>query len=849
MEPAHSSESEPVDPDINESDEAPSQDDGAASAGAEAARYSERLLNEGHERWEGERCPICFLFIGFPIDEHAKMNVCCMKLVCKGCELAAEQRGIYDRCPFCRTSHPSDDASELAMVQKRVSKGDAAAINHLGNHYDDIHLGLSRDVPRAIELWTDAAELGSVDAHYQLGVTYYYGVGVEEDKPRGVRHWQEAAMKGDVPSRHNLGADEFHNNGNHELAVQHWMISAKMGDEDSLNDIKDMFMEGRATKAQYAEALRGYGDAVEEMKSHQREEAKRLQHPSAPEQFYSLGRQLLSAASALLSPGAWSLPNAPRIPCECSCLVADDSASEIRRHWLVPEERHEVSPALHGRQHGTIRGGGVCIRGKIAPIFFTIMEDSSVLPIEINVSGPGMGVVIDIYPKAGKVVHSGTGKEVPFELKTNVILDEVWAGGRIPLIIGRSLTSRARSVSGARGERLGNLRDACEPCRSSLGFTLAQKMVGKACSVEGTPRTPPRPVYLGAERIAWVAARDGSAAGLLGGDLIPESRGATARDGDGGRRRPPRGGARCLPSSRCFPDDAPVSPGLGPLSLPLGPARRCPLPREEQSASCSAAPPSIRTLPGRTKPPVGRLAGSSVRSHSLSRGLGQNWTTRTTETPLDGSRRSTGRPAKSPERISAREEILHRNLCPGTYKQSRAVGPRPPSLRRSKVSARVDRLGATSNAGAHRASLLPAQSQLPSSPVLPSSYDRPFALSPFRSQAAGAPPTHGTLLRTLGSLPRWRVWPSPGPLHKTQRRPTEPKTRRRGRALQTEDFQQAETANPVPPSSRTPITGVPIQRIWAEESNSRRGKPRSKRRFYLAFTLTKLSKDRASSVL
>ncbi|EJK69331.1 hypothetical protein THAOC_09421, partial [Thalassiosira oceanica] len=72
-------------------------------------------------------------------------------------------------------------------------------------------------------------------------------------------------------------------------------------------------------------------------------------------------------------------------------------------------------------------------------------------------------------------------------------------------------------------------------------------------------------------------------------------------------------------------------------------------------------------------------------------------------------------------------------------------------------------------------------------------------------------------------------WPSSGPLHKTQRRPTEPKKRRRGRALQTEDFQQAETANPVPPSSRTPIGSVKNEWIWAEESNSRRGKPRSKR--------------------
>ncbi|EJK53185.1 hypothetical protein THAOC_27433 [Thalassiosira oceanica] len=275
---------EPVDPDINESAEAPSQDDGAASAGADddgrsadAARYSQRLLNEGHERWEGDRCPICFLFIGLPVGKHSRTNVCCMKRVCNGCILAAQQRGIYDRCPFCRSPHPSDDASELTMIQKRVDKGDAEAINHLAGQYYLGTLGLMKDVPRAVELWTEAAELGSVDAHYQLGVTYYDGDGVQEDKPRGIRHWQEAAMKGDVSSRHFLGYDEFHNNGNCELAVQHWMMSAKMGYEDSLNSIMVTFMEGRATKAHYAQALREYGDAVEEMKSHQREEAKRLQ--------------------------------------------------------------------------------------------------------------------------------------------------------------------------------------------------------------------------------------------------------------------------------------------------------------------------------------------------------------------------------------------------------------------------------------------------------------------------------------------------------------------------------------------------------------------------------------------
>ena len=134
-----------------------------------------------------------------------------------------------------------------------------------------------------------------------------------------------------------------------------------------------------------------------------------------------------------------------------------------------------------------IRGGGVCIGGKIAPIFFNTMEDSGALPIEMDVGGLGMGDVVDVHPKAGKVVHSGTGEEIPFELKTNVILDEVRAGGRIPLIIGRSLTSRARAALG-RDENVSDVFEMpVDPAALSGGFTLAQKMVGKACGVEGVP--------------------------------------------------------------------------------------------------------------------------------------------------------------------------------------------------------------------------------------------------------------------------------------------------------------------------------------------------------------------------
>ena len=249
----------------------------ASSTDAELAAQNleQRLMASGHERPEGDACTICYLYIGLPMHEHSKMNACCMKKVCNGCGLAARRRGIFDSCPFCRTPLPSDEASMLAMVQKRADKGDAEAMYYLGDNYFYGELGLIKDAPRAIELYTKGAELGSLDAHSQLGHAYYNGNGVEEDKPRGIHHWQQAAMKGHVDSRHNLGSVED-DNGNYKLAVQHWMISAKMGDEGSLNDIKSMFKEGYATRAQYAEALLGYRDASEEMKSPQREEAKRL---------------------------------------------------------------------------------------------------------------------------------------------------------------------------------------------------------------------------------------------------------------------------------------------------------------------------------------------------------------------------------------------------------------------------------------------------------------------------------------------------------------------------------------------------------------------------------------------
>ena len=104
-------------------------------------------------------------------------------------------------CPFCRAPTPRNNASALAMIQKRVDKRDEDAMYSLGDKYYFGGLGLTKDFPRAVELWKEAAELGSVDAHYSLGDAYYNGDGVEVDKARSIRFCQEAAMKGHVESR------------------------------------------------------------------------------------------------------------------------------------------------------------------------------------------------------------------------------------------------------------------------------------------------------------------------------------------------------------------------------------------------------------------------------------------------------------------------------------------------------------------------------------------------------------------------------------------------------------------------------------------------------------------------
>ncbi|EJK51199.1 hypothetical protein THAOC_29650, partial [Thalassiosira oceanica] len=170
------------------------------------------------------------------------------------------------------------DADVLALIQARVLKKDPAAINYLGGKYRfGLGLRLQKDTRKAVELWTEAAELGSTEALYNLGVAYEYGVGVQQDMAKAVEFYRKAAMQGHDLARHNLGGCEVRR-GNHDRAVRHFLIAAKMGCEESVAYMKRAFMAGAglATKEQYAKALKEYQDAVEEMKSHDRDEAKRL---------------------------------------------------------------------------------------------------------------------------------------------------------------------------------------------------------------------------------------------------------------------------------------------------------------------------------------------------------------------------------------------------------------------------------------------------------------------------------------------------------------------------------------------------------------------------------------------
>ena len=157
------------------------------------------------------------------------------------------------------------------------------------------------------------------------------------------------------------------------------------------------------------------------------------------------------------------------------------------------------------------RFGGVTLGGKIAPIFFNTQEDSGALPIEVDVSKLEMGDVIDVLPYEGKIMKNGA-LLTEFEVRSEMLFDEVRAGGRINLIIGRSLTGKAREFLGLPTSALFRLPKV--PASTKAGFTLAQKMVGRACGLpEGQGVRPgtycePKMTTVGSQDTTGTMTRD-----------------------------------------------------------------------------------------------------------------------------------------------------------------------------------------------------------------------------------------------------------------------------------------------------------------------------------------------------
>ena len=145
---------------------------------------------------------------------------------------------------------------------------------------------------------------------------------------------------------------------------------------------------------------------------------------------------------------------------------------------------------------------GICIGGKIAPIFFNTLEDSGALAFECDVSDMNLGDVIEIYPYEQKVINAETNQLLcNFEYKSNTLLDGVRAGGRIPLIIGRSLTDETREILKEPPSEIFTRPE--EAKENNAGYTLAQKMVGRACGVDGI-----RPGIYCEPRMSTVGSQD-----------------------------------------------------------------------------------------------------------------------------------------------------------------------------------------------------------------------------------------------------------------------------------------------------------------------------------------------------
>jgi tetratricopeptide (TPR) repeat protein len=212
-------------------------------------------------------CPICLLPL--PLDSTKWiLNSCCCTRICIGCDYANKIREIelrqQQKCAFCREPLRGTDEEIEKDQKKRIKANDPIALLQMGKRC--YHSG---DYDGAFQYFTKAAELGDMDGHYELSCLYQQGNGVEKDMNKLVHHLEEAAIGGHPLARYNLGVHEG-NHGRYDRATKHFIIAANLGDDGALDDVKEGYKRGYASKEDFAAALRGHQAAVAETKSEQR---------------------------------------------------------------------------------------------------------------------------------------------------------------------------------------------------------------------------------------------------------------------------------------------------------------------------------------------------------------------------------------------------------------------------------------------------------------------------------------------------------------------------------------------------------------------------------------------------
>ena len=234
------------------------------------AELRDELLFKQPESSHYGDCPLCCLPLPIDISKSVCYS-CCSKIICKGCSHANQKREeegrLKKKCPFCRKALPDTKKKLNARVMKRIEANDPVAICNMGTlRY---HEG---DYEAAFEYFTRATALGDVPAHYQLSGLYRNGQGVEKNEKKQIHHVEQAAIGGHPLARHNLGCVE-EDNDRMDRAAKHWIIAAKLGYDESLEAVKELYKDGLVSKENFEAALRGHHAAIVATKSPQRQEA------------------------------------------------------------------------------------------------------------------------------------------------------------------------------------------------------------------------------------------------------------------------------------------------------------------------------------------------------------------------------------------------------------------------------------------------------------------------------------------------------------------------------------------------------------------------------------------------